>query len=383
MSRILSRSLSRRAALSTAAKVALGIGISAIAAGTGYYAYMNLSSNPPQKPDRLIIRTWGDPFDKALMDAVGNEFQRLYGIRIEFDYTEDNEIQPKLLQAVRTGSQPPIDINWTTSVNAMQEALWGIPKELTVDDVPNLADMKPMAKPDPVQGYGEWPFVNIYVYTTSLAYRTDKVSKPPDSWLELWDQKYIRAIALYDDGFGFNTVLAKLAGLKIPDELVDDQKMEKAWDLLRRLKPNIGGLGEDPDHFNWLMTGQFKFFATLTANALAAKNEGAPVSWVVPAEGVDVQSDALYILKNLPPEREFWAKRFINMALSAESQTKLSEVLGLPALHKNTSYPDWMDNDPASPTRPEDFQRMIVVPLRIRVEHEKKWFAKFEEIMSV
>ncbi len=410
MSDILRRRVSRRRALSSAAKAAVGAGVAAVIGwgAAGYFATQAARTvtktvtvertvtvgttvketvkppmgGEPPKPDRLIVRTWGEPFDKALMDAVGKSFQDKYGIKIEFDYTEDNEIQPKLIQLVSAGKQPPIDVNWTTSVNAMREALWGLAIDLTPEDVPNLDGMKPVAKPEPIEGYAGWPFVNIYAYTTSLAYRTDQVDEPPKSWRELWDPKYEKSLGLYDDGFGFITVLAKLAGLKLPDDLTDPAKMEPVWDLLRDLKPNIGGLGEDPDHFNWLLTGQFKFVATLTANAFAAKSEGAPVAWTVPEEGVDMQTDALYVLRNLPPEREYWAKKLVNEALTPEAQTRLAEFLGLPTLHKEADYPDWMDEDPASPTKPEDFEKMIIIPIRVRVEHENYWFEKFVEIVS-
>jgi putative spermidine/putrescine transport system substrate-binding protein len=38
--------------------------------------------------------------------------------------------------------------------------------------------------------------------------------------------------------------------------------------------------------------------------------------------------------------------------------------------------------DIAYPATPEDFARFIRIPTAVLVEHEKDWFAKFNEIMQ-
>jgi putative spermidine/putrescine transport system substrate-binding protein len=326
-----------------------------------------------KKPKFLIVRSWGGTWQKSLHIAVSEPFRKKYGITILYDNTEDNVIQPKLKEAISQGKQPPIDINWDTTTNAMKSALWGLSEPLTEGVVPNLKNLTSIAKPELTEG---WPFVSVYSYTSVLAYRTDIVKERPTSWMMLLDKRWRKSVGLYEDGFGFTAVAVKLGGGTIPDN------MEPAWEFYRRLKPNIGLLGGDETLTQALKDGGISLTCTVIANALQAKRTGVPVNWVVPKEGVVLQRDALWVPKNLPPENTYWAMEYIDFALSKEAQEVWCGRLGTLPVNRYASVPNFMKADPAFPTSEEKIKRMIVVPSRIRVMHEKKWFKKFREIMA-
>jgi len=336
----------------------------------------SVAETVPPKPESLIVRAWGGGWQESLDAGVSQLFTRKYGIKIEYDNTEDNVLQAKLRELIPQGKQPPVDVNWTTGTNAMREAIFGFPFPIPEKRLPNLAEAFDVARPEPLEGVTGIPFVNMYTYTYVLGYRTDLVSPPPTSWNVFWDPKWKKSVGMYDDGIGFYAPLAKLSGASIPDN------MEPAWDMLRKLKPNIGLLGEDPDLTEGLKSGQAPLECTITTNAIEAKNAGAPVAWTVPDEGVDMEMDAMYVPKNLPENRTYWAIEYINTALSAEAQTVWCSRQGTPGVNKNAvPPPEWKD-DPAFPTTAEKMKKMLVIPLKVRVENEKDWFAKFEEIMS-
>lgn len=403
------RRMSRRKALSTAAKAAVGAGVAA-AIGWGLAGYFALTPpavrretitktetvtktvtvektvtptpTVPPKPDKLIVRAWGGGWQYALDEAVSKPFTEKTGIKIEYDNTEDSELQARLREIIPAGKTPPVDVNWTISTNAYLEAVWGLTADMLPEEVPNVEGMLPEAKPPAIPGYKGYPFVNVYSYTYVLAYLTKYFPEPPESWWVLWEPEYEKSVAMYDDGIGFHCVLAKLAGLKIPDDLGDPEKMEKAWDLLRDLLPNIGGLGEDPDLSMWLIREEMKLEVTIITNILEAVRKGAKAEWTVPKEGVEMHTDAMEVPRNLPPEREYWAKQYINFACDPEVQGRWAELLGCPPLHPEAPLPEYMEGDPAFPTKPEYIEKMIVVPLETLVKYQKDWFAKFEEITA-
>ncbi|MEM2863893.1 MAG: extracellular solute-binding protein [Candidatus Bathyarchaeia archaeon] len=363
----------------TKSLAAIGLGAALAIGGGSYYYYSTRKGRgaaETEKPSTLRVRAWGGGWAEGLKEGVIEPFTEKYGIKVELDYTEDNVLQAKLREIIPAGGEPPVDVNWTTTTNAMREALWGFASPIMEEDLTHLDELHEAAYPERIEGIEGLPFINVYSYTYSLAYDTEKVPEKPKSWRILWEPEYRRSVAMYDDGIGFFAVLAKLSGAKIPDD------MEPAWKLLRELKPNIAFVGEDPDLTQGFVERQVALECTIPTNALEAKRAGAPVAWTVPEEGVTMENDAMYVPRNLPRNRDYWAKKFIDMAISPEGQSKWCEYLGCPPVNRNAEIPEYMEDDPAFPTSKEDYEKMLIIPYRILVEHEKDWFAKFEEIMG-
>ena len=102
----------------------------------------------------------------------------------------------------------------------------------------------------------------------------------------------------------------------------------------------------------------------------------------MPKEGCDLDTDALWVPKN-PAENElYWAKKYVDFAITAKAQEVWCAKLGLPPVYPGLTPPADLVGDPAYPTKPEDFARMLIVPANVQVEHEKEWFEKFKEIMQ-
>ncbi|MEM8856369.1 MAG: extracellular solute-binding protein, partial [Pseudomonadota bacterium] len=79
---------------------------------------------------------------------------------------------------------------------------------------------------------------------------------------------------------------------------------------------------------------------------------------------------------------EHWAKEFINMALSEPVQKAWCGALGLPPVYPGIEPPEDLKNDPAYPTTPADFEKLVSIPTPILVENQPIWFAKFSEIFQ-
>ncbi|MDX2483214.1 MAG: PotD/PotF family extracellular solute-binding protein [Pseudodonghicola sp.] len=334
-----------------------------------------LLAQEPEKPTEIIVRAWGGDWVQALKAGVSDRFTEMTGIAVRHDLTEDNEIQPKVWAAVAQNRIPPIHINWDTTTNATKSALRGVTVDLS--DLPNLANTTDLAKPVGVDGY---PIVNTYGYVYVLAYRPEAFPDgAPKSWRDLLDPRLKGRIALYNDGIGFHFP-AQVAGGGSLDDIPDN--MDACWEFVKEIKAQQPLLGEDPDFTTWFQNGEIDAACTISTNALAAKKNGIDIAWTVPEEGCKFDTDGLWIPKGLPENELYWAKQYINLALTQESQQIWLDGLGLPGVVPGLTPPEGLAGDPSYPTKPADFEHLIRISNAVQVQNESDWFSKFKEIMQ-
>ncbi|MCB5409499.1 ABC transporter substrate-binding protein [Pseudogemmobacter faecipullorum] len=352
---------------------------SAAAAGaaliSGLPASRLLAQDAPAKPAEIIVRAWGGSWVAALQKGVSDPFTAATGIQVRHDLTEDNEIQPKVWAAVAQGRMPPIHVNWDTTVNATKSALRGVTEDLS--GLPNLANTTELAKPVGLEGY---PIVNTYGYVYVLAYRPEAFPDgAPTSWNVLLDPKFKGRIALYNDGIGFHFPAQVAGGGKLEDIPGD---MTAAWEFIAKVKEQQPLLGEDPDFTNWFQNGEIDLACTISTNAIEAKKNGVDIAWTVPEEGAKFDTDGLWIPKGLPENELYWAKEYINFALSQEAQQVWCDGLGLPGVVPGLTPPEGLAGDASYPTTPEEIAKLIRIPTPVQVENESAWFGRFKEIMQ-
>ncbi|MFO1039252.1 MAG: ABC transporter substrate-binding protein [Geminicoccaceae bacterium] len=329
----------------------------------------------PEKPAELIVRAWGGVWVDSLKAGVSDPFTAATGIAIRHDLTEDNEIKPKLWAAVEQGRVPPIHVNWDTTANATTSALRGVTEDLS--DLSNLKGLLPLAKPVGLDGY---PIVNTYAYVYVLAYRDEAFPDgPPASWKVMLDPKFKGRVALYNDGIGFQPPAQIAGGGKFEDI---PGNMAACWDFITKLKAQSPLLGEDPDFTAWFQNGEIDVACTISSNAREAKKNGIKVSWTVPEEGAKVDTDGLWIPKGLPANELYWAKQYVNFALTKDAQQVWLDGLGLPGVVPGLTPPPDLVGDPSYPTKEADFAKLLLVPPKVQVENQADWFAKFKEIMQ-
>ncbi len=360
--------LSRRKFMSGAAALGSAAGLSGLGLGRALAA-------EPEKPAELIVRAWGGVWVNSLKAGVSDPFSKMTGISIRHDLTEDNEIQPKIWAAVAQHRPPPVHVDWDTTINATKSALHGVAEDLS--DIPNLKNVLPVAKPVGLDG---WPIVNTYSYVYVLAYNEDAFPDgAPTSWKVMADPKFKGRIALYNDGIGFIAPAEITGGGKLSD--IPDN-MQACWDFIAQLKPQQPLLGEDPDFTAWFQKGEVDLACTISANAAEAVKSGVKVKWTVPDEGATLDTDGMWIPKGFPDNELYWAKQYINYAISPEGQTAWLTPLGVPGVVPGLTVPPGLENDPSYPVTPEQFAKMLQVSPKVQVEHQSEWFAKFKEIMQ-
>ena len=344
-----------------------GLASSGAAMMTGLGATRVFASEPA-KPAEIIVRAWGGEWVAALQKGVSDPFTAMTGITVRHDLTEDNEIQPKVWAAVDQGRVPPIHVNWDITTNATKSALRGVTEDLS--DLANLAGTTELAKPIGLDGY---PIVNTYGYVYVLAYRPEAFPDgAPKSWKDLLDPRLKGRIAFYNDGIGLHFPAQVAGGGTLADI---PGNMQPAWDFITQLKAQEPLLGEDPDFTTWFQNGEIDAACTISTNALGARRNGVNIAWTIPEEGCKFDTDGLWIPKGLPENELYWAKQYINFAISKEAQQVWLDGLGLPGVVPGLTPPEGLAGDPSYPTTEEEMSRMIRVSTQIQVEHQSEWFA--------
>lgn len=351
-----------------------GVGLAG-AAGLVGMPFGRAFAAEPEKPKEIIVRAWGGSWVDSLKKGVSDPFTKATGIAVRHDLTEDNEIQPKVWAAVAQKRVPPIHINWDTTTNATKSALRGVTEDLS--DLSNLAGVTELAKPVGLDGY---PIVNTYGYVYVLAYRPSAFPNgAPKSWKDLLDPKFKGRIALYNDGIGFHFPAQVAGGGKLEDI---PGNMQPAWDFIAKIKEQEPLLGEDPDFTAWFQKGEIDAACTISTNAREAKANGVDIAWTVPEEGAKYDTDGLWIPKGLPENELYWAKQYINFAITKDAQQVWLDGLGLPGVVPGVNPPADLVGDPSYPTTEADFKKLIRISSKVQVEHESEWFGKFKEIMQ-
>jgi putative spermidine/putrescine transport system substrate-binding protein len=331
---------------------------------------------PSTKPDKLVVRSWADPFSTAIGDYPGKAFTDETGIAVQFDFTDVGEIHTKVQQSVEAGRRPPVDVVYTVGSLAVLGDVQELAVPLDLSVVSNYSSLTAAGKAlaDPPA------YVHIYSHSFPFIFATERIQLQPGiSWNDLYDPKYrgkIHADYLYS---GAIYPIAKIVGVD-----VQTGDMTPVWDKLSQLRPNIGSVGDDTVFIEAMKSGEVDFGYTLVANALALKDAGVDVDWVAAAEGVSVTVDSMYVPKLLPDDVTYWAQVFINTVLDAKQQSDFTAALATVPTNKDAVPADFMKSDPSVfPFSDDDISKYALVePLEVAARNNDDWQAKYNQAVG-
>lgn len=331
-----------------------------------------MTDGEPAKPDSLTVRAWGGAWQESLQSEVAEPFTEETGIEVEYDNTSEEVMQGQIRTALNQDRSPPVNVNWSTTLQSFVAADADLMVPLDTDVVTSLSGLLPAAQPS--IGDAEWPFASLYSYVYSLSYNTDEVDSAPSSWEELWGDEYTDGLGFYQGGTGFVPILAKLA-----DEELDGD-MSETWDLLRDLSENVGLIGEDSSVTTNLINGEISACTLIAANTYNAIQDDQPVDYTVPEEGAVAKRDAMYTPRGQDDNVIHWGQVFIDYAASNDLNGPFSEGLGVAPLNSEAEVPDWMAESEMFPNSEEQFNSMITLDPANYVENSSYWSSQFNEI---
>ncbi len=328
---------------------------------------------PPEKPDELVVRSYGGVWLEGLKAAVKG-FEEDTGISIQYTQDPARETDNKIIQASEQDRKPPVNVQWTIPNWSFRVWKNGAVEPLDADIVTNTKDLHPYLLPDEVTS--KWPYAPIFFNTYGLGYNTDLVDTEPSSFEELWKPKWESSVATYDTGSGFIPAVAELTGT----ELAKD--MPPVWDKIRELRPNLGLVGGDSKITTALRRGDVAFAVYLSPNVVEARNQDAPLDLAFPKEGLVAKTNDIYSPAGQDESHAYWAQKYINRVISPEGQSRWVDVLPVTPTNSKATVTEYMKDNPVFPSNPDDFDGLITVPVDKVGEWVDTWSQEWTKAIS-
>jgi spermidine/putrescine-binding protein len=169
----------------------------------------------------------------------------------------------------------------------------------------------------------------------------------------------------------------------VGDDPDSDPSLAKVWPKLAQLKPNIGAIVNAEALAKVLASKKIDMFVALVGNALTAKDLGVNAKWHVPKEGAYLGRDAVFVLKNLPPEVTYYGQVFANHCMGAAHQSLQAKVLGVVPTNPKATLPAYMRGDPAFPFTADQVKKYAIsIPEDVQAKGQTQWQAKYDQALK-
>ncbi len=319
----------------------------------------------PKKPKSLKVFTWGFEWLKALESSVSQPFTQMTGIQIEYEIAKQGLILPdNLLNALQNKSEPPFDVIWANDVVSMNLAQQGFCEKLDPEVLPNLNKLKPNAKPDV---FSDWYMVNVYWLPYVLVYRVAAYPDgAPKSWSVLSDSRHKGRIAFYPGGKGIYPIAQIMGGGKIEDI---PNNMRACWSYLNSIKKQVGKFDITPPLIAPLKNAELDLCFRVIPDANILLNAQVDVAFCIPKEGTSVSTDVMWVPKYLQQNISYWAKQYIDFAVSKQAQEQWCEMLA--AISVNPEIKNKYTK-----------AKILHVSQKYKMQYEHKWMDKCNSIFA-
>lgn len=299
---------------------------------------------PARQTGQLIVNTYGGLYERHWRAEVLPAFTAQTGIKPILDIGVGRIFAANLRASTANTPYSCVLMNENIAAQLRDEGMF---EKITVDKVPNYADVLPNFKAP-----GDLGVVGL-LGPIGIGYRTDLVKTKPKSWKDLWENPEFKGkIGLYQIGAAgahlFILMTAKMFG-------GSQDNWEVALREIQKLQPfpQVDFSGA----LSTLMTRGDVIVAPIdAAEIISLKKKGVPVDMVAPEEGLLAFEIGWYLIKNAPAYEE--ACKFLNFILDPATQQKFTMGISgtLPANGK-TVIPDAVKAELPIPA--ESVQRIV------------------------
>ncbi len=315
--------VSRREFVSRA--LALGVSMSSVglllsackgkegSAGDGTRADSAMADLGPMEK-KLHLYNWSDYIAE---DTVPN-FEKEFGIKVTYDTYESNEEMVAKLQAGASGYDIVVPSGYIIPVLVATDLIIPINKKY----VTNADNISPIFRNLPSDAGNKYT-VPWQWGTTGIAYRTDKVKTPVDSWDVFHDKQFGKKLTMMDDGR--EVIGAELRHRGHSLNSTDPAELAQAKADCIHAKKYLKAYISAPVKAQ-LISGDVWISQLWNGDTTQAKTEQPNLAYVIPKEGCTIWGDSMCIPKSAPNKRA--AHEWINYILRPEVGAALSEATG-------------------------------------------------------
>jgi spermidine/putrescine transport system substrate-binding protein len=252
---------------------------------------MPLAPRAARAEDQATYYTWSGYDVPEFMPAYVEKYGTTPNLPI---FAEEEEAFTKL----RSGYQVDVSHPCSGRIRRWRDA--GILQPIDASRLSNFGDMFPTLQSiNGADEGGQW-FVGVDWGNTSVVYRTDLVDVPEDSWTVLWDERYAGKLSMGEDVTDTAIIAALVAGIADPYNMTDED-LAKVKDLLAKQKPLLRFYWSDNTTMEQaLATGELVASSAWNSSVLTLRNQGLPVKFMSPKEGILTWCCGLVLMKDAP-----------------------------------------------------------------------------------
>jgi spermidine/putrescine transport system substrate-binding protein len=269
---------------------------------------------PDAIEDRLAIYNWSD---YVAEDTIPG-FEEEYGVEVTYDTYESNEEMLARLQAGATG----YDVVFPTGYVIEAMIASGLLAPIRRDLLSNWGNLSPIFL-DPPFDPGNAHSVPYLWGVTGIAWRSDRVDAPPDSWGVFQDSRWDRKMTMLDDSRDVIAAFLKLNGFSlnsvVPDQL--EAAKEDAVEAARHIRAFVSAPVKGQ-----LISGDVWIAQLWDGDTRQAAAEEAAIAFVLPREGSPIYADAMVIPVSAPHKRA--AHAFMDYVLRPDVGAAISDATG-------------------------------------------------------
>lgn len=286
-----------------------------------------LAASPACAVETLTVTVYGGSFEQGWRKAVIEPFEKANpGIKIQIatGLTFENVA---LMRAQKNDVK--VDVLLMDEVASSAAAAEHLFEPLTETAVPNMKDLYPRFRTP-----GD-PYTKFMYVVEVLAYNTDHVKPAPTSYKDVWRPELKGHVGIGDitNTVGiifFLTANAINGGT--------DQNADPAFKAITALKPSIVTYTSQHAQISQLLTSEDIWIEPWVSDrAQGLMDTGAPVKWVIPAEGGVLIDSTIGIAKGTTHLAA--AQKYVNFVLSKEAQIANARYTNLNPVNQTAELP--------------------------------------------
>jgi spermidine/putrescine-binding protein len=235
-------------------------------------------------------------------------FEMVYGIKVNrAEFSSNEEMYAKLSQGGST-----FDLAQPSDYIIEVMVRTGVLQTLDASRLPNWRNLDPKYAHVPYDATGDH-IVPYEAGTESIAYNTDKVKTPIESWTDLWRPEFKNRMVFVDDPRYVIGMALLIAGKDPNTTNPDDLKAirPKLTQLIRAVKVFDSDSPKDA-----LIAGDVDVGYLWNGDAFLAAKQNPAIQYVYPKEGTFVWQDGFGLVKNAPHPDAAYA--WLNYMLQAD-----------------------------------------------------------------
>ncbi|WP_281689135.1 ABC transporter substrate-binding protein [Pseudonocardia thermophila] len=279
---------------------------------------------------RIVVYGSTGAIERIMTETIIPAFERAHGVEVTYQGVASAEALSRVLGQRGRPEASVVIANDRDVTRGHLEGVW-TPLDRTA--IPTLAEIDPAAHGD--DGHS----VSLGIGAAVIAYNAQALREqnlaPPESWLDLFDERFAHRVAIYDYALGVTPLVMMMINRAAGGT---DADFTPGLDLLERHRDRVLAFPVQTAEWDQLFAqGTAWVGPTFSTRIGIAQKSGLPLAAVYPREGTPAFRIQAAIPQGAPnPDG---AAKFIDFLLQPEQQRLQAETQFYAPVHPGTQLP--------------------------------------------